>query len=1212
MYSNLTQASPLKNSLKKAISAFSLAVIALTVFAANIATVSAEAAAISSFGVAQASFNPDSGSADINFSLSQSGNITLEVFEGSNPIKTLAFRQAVNSGSHSYTWDGRKVDGTKAAAGSYKVQLFFYSDTFALFADDNVAVTYSDNGGGGTTGNVVTNLYDSPDPFDPDTESANIYYTLAQGANITLTIENSSGLTIKTLLNYEYKRAGSTNSTWDGTNSSGNKQSEGRYKYVVAAEGSFGTQTYTGYVNLDYRNTGTAPVISSDYASPSPFDPNHENTNIYFTLNTQSDVTIEIYNGSTKIDTILTDYALSSGQNVRTWDGRNSSNNIVSQGAYTYKIIAQNNVDTDIETGDVSVEYNDDHNGTDPVISSDYASPTPFDPNHENTYVYFTLNTESEVTVEIYNGSTRIDTLISYDTLSAGSHAKVWDGKYSSNNNIVPEGTYTYKITAEKNNYNTDIETGSVTVDYEDDGGSLLIPNITNAYASPITFDPSDNESTTVHFTVNTCVYLTAKVYKESNDAFVKTLKDNEYMCSGTKTVTWNGRDSSGNILNNGDYYIRISVVNNIGSDSDVENVTVDNTNTNNTDAPNITGVDVNPYTFNPDDNEDTTLEYTLDECADITIEVYDDNDDYIDRLKDGVNQCAGDFSVIWDGEDDNNNMADDGVYTFKIWAENSAGDDYATADTEVDTSGGSSSGNGPNITSVTVDPDIFDPTEETTYLQFRLDECADATVKVVDDNNDTVKTFLSNNEICSGTHRYSWNGKDTSNDYVNDGMYEFVITVDNNDGDDSARADVEVDSSGSNSTSPRCSDYEDVSETNPYCDAITYVTNEGIFSGYSDSTFKPYQAINRAETTKVILIGFDYTIMASDGTKLGFKDVIANAWYMSYLRTAKHYGIIKGYPDNTFRPANTVNRVELLKLFLETADVNVPACSYKPYNDTPLNEWYVKYVCYAQTYNLMDADVYNNFNPGAPMTRGDVAELFLRFHEEGLDDNVGTHNDTGSTTTTTGAPDITNVSLSNDAIKQAGSLTISYKLNVKSDVTVEILDDTGDVVRTLVDDVNQTSGTHSATWNTKNDNGSNVAEGTYTVKIRASNIKGSDKYLNDVDVDNSATTTTTGLKVTGLDINRTLWNPLTQGSLEISFTTNKTATVTVAVYDDNNDLVRYLWDNISKTADTYDMLWNGRDRYNNMVADGIYTIRVTAKNSTDTVKDEVDVEVNR
>lgn len=1096
MYSNNTQASPLKNSLKKALSAFSLAVIALTVFAANTAT--ASAASISSFSVVQSSFNPDNESANISFNLTNSANITLEVFDGSNPIRTLAFRQPVSAGQHNeYTWDGKKTDGTKVSAGTYKVQLFYYSDSFALFADDSVTVTYT---GGGTTGNVITNIYDTPDPFDPDVESTKIYYTLTQPANLTLTIKNSQNTTVRTLLNSSYKSSGSTYTSWNGEDSNGNQVSEGQYKYTLTATGSFDTQTYYGYVNVDYEDGGS---------------------------------------------------------------------------------------------------------GVSPVISSDYASPTPFDPNNENTYIYFTLNTESEVTIEIYKGSSYIDTLISNNTLSAGSHTKVWDGRNSSNN-IVSEGAYTYKITAQ-NTYDTDVETGSIEVLYDDVDDGLVDPNITNAYASPTTFDPSDNEDTTVHFTVNTCVYMTAKVYRQSNDSLVKTLASGSYMCDGTHTISWDGRDSSGNVLSDGDYYIRVTVVNSKGDDFEDETVTVDKDTDTGNDAPNITDVDANPYTFNPEDNEYTTLEYTIDECSNITIKVYDEDGDFVDTLKNDIYQCNGDYSIKWYGEDNDGDTVEDGIYTFKMWAENDEGDDYAETDTEVDIDDDSDNDDEPEITNVTVDPDVFDPSEENTTLRFEIDECVDSTVKVVDEDNDLVRTLLNDVEICSGYHSYSWNGKDTGGDYVNDGDYEFVIVVENNDGDDSARADVEVDSNGSSSSS-RCAGYEDVSETNPYCDAIEYVTEEGIFSGYPDGTFKPYQFINRAETTKVILLGFDYTIMSSDGTNLGFSDVSVDAWYMPYLRTARHYGIVQGYPDGTFKPANTVNRVELLKLFLETADVSVPACTSKPYNDTPISEWYSKYVCYAKKYDLMEADVYNNFNPSAPMSRGDVAELFYRFYEEGLYDDVGT---SGTSTTVSGSPNITGVSLSVDEVKQGGSVKITYKLNVKADVTVEVLDDDDDVVRTLVDDVNQSSGTHSVTWNTKDDDGDNVAEGTYTVKIRASNSKGSDKVLKDVEVDNSASTST-GIRITGLDTDRTVWNPVTQGGLEISFAINKTATVTVAVYDEDNDLVRTLWTSVSKSSGTYEILWNGKDRYNNLVSDGVYTIKVTAKTSTETAKDEVDVEVDR
>lgn len=161
------------------------------------------------------------------------------------------------------------------------------------------------------------------------------------------------------------------------------------------------------------------------------------------------------------------------------------------------------------------------------------------------------------------------------------------------------------------------------------------------------------------------------------------------------------------------------------------------------------------------------------------------------------------------------------------------------------------------------------------------------------------------------------------------------------------------------------CAGFEDVAVDDPYCPAIGYVRAQGIFSGYPDGTFGADLEINRAETVKVITEGFDYAILKDNGTNLGFSDVEVGSWYMGYLNTAKTAGIIEGYPDGTFKPGKTVNYVEMMKIFLETADAELvePATG---------SAWYQKYVNYATENGLT---VYENLDAG--MKRGDVAKLF-------------------------------------------------------------------------------------------------------------------------------------------------------------------------------------------------------------------------------------------
>lgn len=167
------------------------------------------------------------------------------------------------------------------------------------------------------------------------------------------------------------------------------------------------------------------------------------------------------------------------------------------------------------------------------------------------------------------------------------------------------------------------------------------------------------------------------------------------------------------------------------------------------------------------------------------------------------------------------------------------------------------------------------------------------------------------------------------------------------------------------------CAGFKDVTKDDPNCAALTYVKDQGIFTGYPDGTFKPDQVINRAETVKVMTEGFDLNMLADPSDKLGFTDVILHEWYMPYLATAKAGNIIQGYPDGTFKPEQTVNYVELIKMFFETADVTLPASSSS-------DAWYQKYLNYAAANDYL---TYPDLTAG--MKRSDVAMLFYQFSQK-------------------------------------------------------------------------------------------------------------------------------------------------------------------------------------------------------------------------------------
>ena len=176
----------------------------------------------------------------------------------------------------------------------------------------------------------------------------------------------------------------------------------------------------------------------------------------------------------------------------------------------------------------------------------------------------------------------------------------------------------------------------------------------------------------------------------------------------------------------------------------------------------------------------------------------------------------------------------------------------------------------------------------------------------------------------------------------------------------------------GTQEPGAKCAGFSDILADDAQCAVITYAKDQGIFEGYPDGSFKPGEAINRAETVKVIVNGFKVALLADDGTNLGFSDVIKGEWYMGFLRTAKDAGIIQGYPDGTFKPEQTVNYVEMYKIFFETADSTLTEAVVSSAVAEP---WYQKYLDAARDNSITVAADY-----AAPMTRYDVAKLFYEW----------------------------------------------------------------------------------------------------------------------------------------------------------------------------------------------------------------------------------------
>ena len=169
---------------------------------------------------------------------------------------------------------------------------------------------------------------------------------------------------------------------------------------------------------------------------------------------------------------------------------------------------------------------------------------------------------------------------------------------------------------------------------------------------------------------------------------------------------------------------------------------------------------------------------------------------------------------------------------------------------------------------------------------------------------------------------------------------------------------------------------FPDVAETSPNYEAISYLYEEGIIDGYEDGTFQGENSINRAELLKLLIEGQGIT--PDEETYANCFTDVGTDWYAKYVCYAKKQGWVEGYADGSFLPGATVNKVEALKMLLNSQGVIIETPNESPYTDVAVTEWFAPYVTTAFDLGLLEESG-ESFSPAGLKDREGVAENLYR-----------------------------------------------------------------------------------------------------------------------------------------------------------------------------------------------------------------------------------------
>ena len=112
--------------------------------------------------------------------------------------------------------------------------------------------------------------------------------------------------------------------------------------------------------------------------------------------------------------------------------------------------------------------------------------------------------------------------------------------------------------------------------------------------------------------------------------------------------------------------------------------------------------------------------------------------------------------------------------------------------------------------------------------------------------------------------------------------------------------------------------DFTDASKIN-YKEAVDVMSAAKVIDGYAEGDFRPSTTLTRGAAAKIIcnLILGPTAASALVADAAPYKDVAANHPFAGYIAYCQKTGIISGYADGTFKPANSLTGYAFMKMLL-------------------------------------------------------------------------------------------------------------------------------------------------------------------------------------------------------------------------------------------------------------------------------------------------------
>ena len=173
---------------------------------------------------------------------------------------------------------------------------------------------------------------------------------------------------------------------------------------------------------------------------------------------------------------------------------------------------------------------------------------------------------------------------------------------------------------------------------------------------------------------------------------------------------------------------------------------------------------------------------------------------------------------------------------------------------------------------------------------------------------------------------------------------------------------------------------FSDVAADAWYADAVTYVRDNGLMSGTSDTTFTPGGTMTRGMLVTTLYRMAGSPSLENEDLGYPFADVPGDAWYADGVYWARLAGVVGGYSEDQFGPDDPVTREQIAAILWRYAGSPAAESGTDFADEGSISAYATQAVDWARANGIVNGVEDNRFLSQSSATRAQVATILRNY----------------------------------------------------------------------------------------------------------------------------------------------------------------------------------------------------------------------------------------